>query len=77
MILRHFPQAASCIVYGEPKAVRFVRWRKAGISDRMMDAITTAYDGDIQMIGSTSIRAHHDKVADSMRLWLRAYESTA
>ena len=37
---------------------RFVRWRKAGVWGRMMDAITAAYDGDIQMIDSTSIRAH-------------------
>ncbi len=37
---------------------RRVRWRKAGVWDRMMDAITAAYDGDIQMIDSTSIRAH-------------------
>lgn len=37
---------------------RLVRWRKAGVWDRMMDAITAAYDGDIQMIDSTSIRAH-------------------
>ena len=37
---------------------RFVRWRKAGVWDRMMNAITAAYDGDIQMIDSTSIRAH-------------------
>ncbi|WP_288990228.1 IS5 family transposase [uncultured Sphingopyxis sp.] len=37
---------------------RFARWRKAGVWDRMMDAITAAYDGDIQMIDSTSIRAH-------------------
>ncbi len=37
---------------------RFVRWRKAGVWDRMMDAITAAHDGDIQMIDSTSIRAH-------------------
>lgn len=37
---------------------RFVRWRKAGIWDKLMDAITAAYDGDIQMIDSTSIRAH-------------------
>jgi len=35
-----------------------VRWRKAGVWDRMMDAITAAHDGDIQMIDSTSIRAH-------------------
>jgi transposase len=37
---------------------RFVRWRKAGVWGRMLDAITAAYDGDIQMIDSTSIRAH-------------------
>lgn len=37
---------------------RFVRWRKAGVWDRLMDAIAAAYDGDIQMIDSTSIRAH-------------------
>ncbi|MGX9054956.1 IS5 family transposase [Mesorhizobium sp. 14Argb] len=37
---------------------RFVRWRKAEVWDRMMDAITAAYEGDIQMIDSTSIRAH-------------------
>lgn len=37
---------------------RFVRWRRAGVWDRLMDAITAAYDGDIQMIDSTSVRAH-------------------
>jgi transposase len=37
---------------------RFSRWRKTGVWDRLMDAITAAYDGDIQMIDSTSIRAH-------------------
>jgi transposase len=37
---------------------RFVRWRKAGVWDRMMDAITVAHDGDIQMIDSTSVRVH-------------------
>lgn len=37
---------------------RFVRWRKAGVWDPMMDAITVAHDSDIQMIDSTSIRAH-------------------
>jgi len=101
---------------------RFARWRKAGMWDRLMDAITAAHDGDIQMIDSTSVRTHqqsatakrgsadhclgrsrgglttsklkhfrgvatrYDKVATnllamvqlaSIRLWLRAYESTA
>ncbi len=37
---------------------RFVPWRKAGVWNRMMDAITAAHDGDIQMIDSTSARAH-------------------
>ena len=37
---------------------RFSRWRKAGVWDRMMDAITAAHDGDLQMIDSTSVRAH-------------------
>jgi transposase len=37
---------------------RFVRWRKAGAWDRLMDAISAAPDGTIQMIDRTSIRAH-------------------
>lgn len=37
---------------------RFIQWRKARVWDRMMDAITADYDGDIQMIDSTSVRAH-------------------
>jgi transposase len=37
---------------------RFVRWRKAGVWGRLMDAITIAHDGDIQMIDSTSVRVH-------------------
>jgi len=37
---------------------RFVRWRKSGVWDRLMDAMTAAHDGDIQMIDSTSIRSH-------------------
>ncbi len=36
----------------------FVRWRKAGVWDLMMDAITAAHDGDIQMIDSPAVRAH-------------------
>ena len=37
---------------------RFVRWRKAGVWDRMMDAITATHDGHIQRNDSTSTRAH-------------------
>ena len=47
--------------YGPPTTCynRFRRWTKAGIWDRMMDAMTEAYDGDIQMIDGTSVRVHH------------------
>ena len=37
---------------------RFNRWRKAGHWARILQAVSAAYDGDIQMIDSTSIRAH-------------------
>jgi len=36
---------------------RFNRWQQAGVRDRLMDAISAAYDSEIQMIDSTSIRA--------------------
>jgi putative transposase len=37
---------------------RFNRWRKAGVWDRLLVAVSRAYDGDIQMIDSSSIRVH-------------------
>lgn len=37
---------------------RFNRWRKAGVWDRILSAVSKAYDGDIQMIDSSSIRVH-------------------
>lgn len=37
---------------------RFVRRRNAGVWDRVMHVINAAHDGDIQMIDSTSVRAH-------------------
>jgi transposase len=37
---------------------RFIRWRKGGVWDRLMDAIAAAHHGDIQIIDSTSVRAH-------------------
>src|ERR1700709_2200861 len=38
--------------YGPPTTIynRFNRWRKAGVWDRLMDAITRAHDGNVQMI---------------------------
>src|ERR1700726_4093449 len=37
---------------------RFNRWRKAGVWDRLLEAVSRAYAGDIQMIDSSSIRVH-------------------
>ena len=37
---------------------RFNRWRKAGLWDRLMDEITKAYEGDVQMIDSSIVRVH-------------------
>ena len=37
---------------------RFNRWRKAGIWDRLMDAIVKSHDGKVQMIDSSIVRVH-------------------
>ena len=37
---------------------RYVRWRKAGVWDRLFSAVSRAYDGDLQMVDSSSIRVH-------------------
>ena len=36
----------------------FNRWRRAGLWDRLMDEITKAYDGRVQMIDSSIVRVH-------------------
>ena len=37
---------------------RFVRWRKAGVWDRLLEAVSRAFDGELVMIDSSSIRVH-------------------
>ncbi|WP_208993682.1 IS5 family transposase [Aminobacter aminovorans] len=37
---------------------RFNRWRRAGHWARILEAVSAAYDGDVQMIDSSSIRVH-------------------
>ena len=37
---------------------RFRRWRKRGIWDRLLEAVSKAYEGDLQMIDATSVRVH-------------------
>ncbi len=47
--------------YGPPTTAynRFYRWNKAGVWDRLMDAVVDAYGDDIVMVDSTSVRVHH------------------
>ena len=42
---------------------RFVRWRAAGVWDRMLAAVSEAYDGDIVMIDSSCVRVHQHGAA--------------
>ena len=46
--------------YGPPTTCynRFVRWRKGGIWDGLLDEISKGYDGDIVMIDSSCVRVH-------------------
>ncbi len=37
---------------------RFVRWRKAGVWGRLPEAVSEAFDGELVMIDSPSIRVH-------------------
>jgi transposase len=37
---------------------RFVRWRRAGVWDRIMEALTAAYDATVQMIDTSVERVH-------------------
>lgn len=37
---------------------RYVRWRKAGVWDRLFPAVSRAYDGDLHMVDSSSVRVH-------------------
>lgn len=38
---------------------RFRRWMRAGIWDRLMDALTRPSDDNVTMIDGTSVRVHH------------------
>jgi transposase len=46
--------------YGPPTTIynRFNRWRKAGVWDRLMDAIVAGHKGDVQMIDTSIVRVH-------------------
>ena len=46
--------------YGPPTTCynRFVRWRRAGVWDRIMDALAAAHDAAVQMIDTSIVRVH-------------------
>ena len=46
--------------YGPPTTCynRFVRWRQAGVWDRIMDALAAAHDVAVQMIDTSIVRVH-------------------
>jgi transposase len=46
--------------YGPPTTIynRFTRWRKAGVWDKLMNAIIEGHDGNVQMIDSSVVRVH-------------------
>jgi transposase len=44
---------------------RFLRGRRAGVWDRLMDAVAAVHDGGIQMIVSASLRAHQQSATIS------------
>ena len=46
--------------YGPPTTCynRFVRWRDKGVWDRLLDAVSQAYDGNLVMIDSSCVRVH-------------------
>ena len=37
---------------------RFVRWRRAGVWDRIMEALAAAHDAAVQMIDTSVVRVH-------------------
>ena len=47
---------------------RINRWRKAGIWDKLMDAVIEAHDGKVQMIDSSVVRVHSQAAAQKNRL---------
>ncbi|WP_429594471.1 IS5 family transposase [Sphingomonas zeicaulis] len=46
--------------YGPPTTCynRFVRWRKAGVWDRLLAAVSAGFNGELVMIDSTCMRVH-------------------
>lgn len=63
--------------YGPPTTCynRFVRWRKAGVWDRILADISKVFDGDVIMIDSSCVRVHqHGATAKRGALMMAAWD---
>ena len=56
---------------------RFNRWRQAGIWDRLMDAVTKAHGGQVQMIDSSIVRVHQHASGVKKRVEIVAWDAGA
>ena len=56
---------------------RFHHCRKRGIRDRLMGAVSKAYDGDLQMIDAISVRVHQHAACAQKRTADRWHGSPA
>ncbi len=56
---------------------RFNQWRKAGVWDRLLAAVSEAHQGDIQMIDSSSIRVHQHAANAKKRRRIQLHGSFA
>jgi transposase len=56
---------------------RFVRWRRAGVWDRLLEAVSVAYDGDIIMIDSSCVRVHQHGATGKRGLEMAAWDGPA
>jgi transposase len=57
-LARHDPVRPAPALGTKTWVNRFNRWHKAGVWARLLEAVSKVYDGDIQMIDSSSIRVH-------------------
>jgi transposase len=51
---------------------RFVRWRKAGVWDQIMDALSAGHDPAVQMIDTSVVRVHQhgaDTTSSQPTIW--------
>lgn len=49
---------------------------KGGVWDRIMDAFTDAYGGDVRMIDGTSARIHHSAATLKKATWIIVLDET-